>query len=231
MFVFAHVFLGFLAGLGFRHLTNDQRALPLCILGAILSDILDKSLIFLFPDTLGSGRTIGHSLLFFAVAVAAGIILYQYRRILLGLIVACVIFSHQILDTMWTWPSTWFYPLMGPFPNVIIPDYFGHSFWLEITTPSEWVFAGASIIIIAEWYISTQEPPVTRLTTHRIKTARFIISVLLAVMGVFLFFFGLAAIPSAIFAPIDNPISNVMAGLLAMCGTVVLIKWKGSSFF
>lgn len=231
MFIFAHVFLGALIGLGFWYLTNDRSTLPLCILGTILPDLLDKSLALLFPDIFGYGRTIGHSLLFFAVAVATGILLWQYRRTLLGMAFACAILSHEILDAMWTVPSAWFYPLMGPFPTFIIPDYVWLYFWLEISNPSEWVFACASAIIIGAWYLSIPEHHMTLLTTRRKTTARFITAFLLAVMGVYLLFFGLAAIPHAFFAPTYDPITNVMAGLVALCGTIVIVRWPGSNLF
>ena len=231
MLIFVHIFAGALLGLVFWHLTNDRRALPFCILGTILPDLLDKSLALLFADILGYGRTIGHSLLFFAVAVATGILLWQYRRTLLGMAFACVIIPHQILDAMWTVPSVWLYPLMGPFPTFIIPDYVWLYFWLEISNPAEWVFACASAIIIGVWYLSMPEHRVTFLTAHRKTTARFITAFLLGVMGVFLLLFGLAAIPHAFFTPTYNPITNVMAGLVALCGTIVLVKWPRSNLF
>jgi len=222
MFIFAHVFLGVLIGLGFWHLTNDRRALPLCIFGAILPDLLDKSIALLFPAIYGSGRTLGHTLLFFAVIVSAGIFLWYSRGTLLGLAFACAVISHQVLDAMWTVPSTWLYPLRGPFPVFILPDYIGHYFWLQISTPSEWVFAFASGIIMGMWYLA-REPRVTFLTTRRKTAARYIAIFLLGVMGAYLLVFGLTAIPSAFFAPTYNPITNVMAGLISLGGAIVLL--------
>jgi hypothetical protein len=221
MFIFAHVFLGALIGLGFWHLTNDRRALPLCILGAILPDLLDKSLALLFPATYGSGRTLGHTLLFFAIIVSTGILLWYFWRTLLGLVFACAVISHQVFDAMWTVPSTWLYPFIGPFPVLLIPDYVGLYFWLEISAPSEWVFAFASGILIGMWYL-TWDPRVTSLTKRR-KTLRFIAVFLLGAMGVYLLVFGLAAIPNAFFAPTYNPITNVLAGLTSLGGAIVLL--------
>ena len=43
MLNFAHIFAGALLGLGFWHLTNDRRAVPFCIAGSILLDLIDKS--------------------------------------------------------------------------------------------------------------------------------------------------------------------------------------------
>ncbi|MCK9630023.1 MAG: metal-dependent hydrolase [Methanoregula sp.] len=227
MFLFAHVFLGAFIGLGFWHLTRDRRALPLCIIGAILPDLLDKSLALLLPAFFGSGRTLGHSLIFFSIAIAAGILIWHYRRTLLGIAFACAIVSHQIIDEMWNVPSTWYYPLMGPFPIFIILDYIGHYFWLEVSNPSEWVFACASLLIIALWYTGLPEHRIPFLTSRGITSACFVSAVLLGIVGVCLFFFGLAAIPHAFVAPTYDPVTNVMAGLVALCGAVVLVKWPG----
>lgn len=228
MFIFAHVFSGSLIGLGFWHLTHDRRALALCILGAILPDLLDKSLALLAPGILGSGRTLGHTLLFFGIAVAAGILLWQYRHTLLGIAFVCGIFSHQILDAMWNVPSAWFYPFMGPFPRFVILDYVGYYFWLEISNPSEWVFGGASLLITLAWYLSIPEHRVTFLTERRISAARLSTVILLGGMGMYLLFFGLASRSPAFFAPTYDPVTSVMAGCVALCGTIVLVKWPVS---
>jgi len=226
MFIFAHVFCGALIGLAFWHLTNDRRALPLCILGAILPDLLDKSLAMIFPGILGSGRTIGHSLVFVAIIFLASILLWQYRHTLLGIAFACAIFSHQILDAMWTVPSAWFYPFLGPFPTFMIPDYVGHYFWLEISNPSEWVFGCASLVIMGAWYLGMPEHRVPFMTARRKTYARFSVAILIGVMGVYLLFFGLAALPHAFFAPTYDPVTDIMAGIIALCGMTVLMKWQ-----
>lgn len=225
MFIFAHVFCGALLGVVFWYLAHDRRALPLCILGAILPDLLDKSLAMLIPGVLGSGRTIGHSLLFCAVIGASALVLWKYRHTLLGVAFACAVFSHQILDAMWSVPSTWYFPLMGPFSVFIIPDYVGHYFWLEVSSPSEWVFASASLIIIVLWSLSSPEHRVEFLTEERASAARIITAILLGGMGIYLLYFGLTSLPFAFFAPTYNPITDLMAGVLALCGTFVVMKW------
>ena len=226
MFIFAHVFCGALIGLAFWHLTNDRRALPICILGAILPDLLDKPLAMVSPGILGSSRTIGHSLIFIVTIFVVGVLLWHYRHTLLGIAFACAIFSHQILDVMWTELVTWCYPLLGPFPTFIIPDYIGHYFWLQISSLSEWVFAGASLIIIGAWYLSMPEHRVPFLNSRDETYARFCATILLGVMGVNLLFFGLANLPSAFFAPTYNPITDTMAGLVSLCGAIVLVRWQ-----
>lgn len=226
MFIFAHVFCGALIGLGFWHLTNDRRALPLCIFGAILPDLLDKFSALLFPELLGSGRTICHSLAFFAIVLLFGILIWQYRHTLLGIAFACAILSHQILDAMWNLTPTWYFPFFGAFPTYMIPDYVGHYFWLEISSPSEWVFGCVSIIFIVVWYMNIPEHHKVLLTPRQATLVRFVFVCLLGVMGAYLLVFGLVAIPVAFFAPTYDPVSDVMAGIVALCGAIVFLKWQ-----
>ena len=102
MFIFAHIFAGALLGLGFWHLTNDRRAVPLCIAASILPDLIDKSLGLAFPLVLGGGRTVFHSLLVVGVVlILCSLIFVRSRFLLLGLGVAGAILLHQIFDEMW----------------------------------------------------------------------------------------------------------------------------------
>jgi membrane-bound metal-dependent hydrolase YbcI (DUF457 family) len=227
MFVFAHIFLGALIGVGFSYLTGDRRFLPICIIGALIPDLLDKILAMAYPGILGSGRTIAHSLLWFGIALGLGLLIWHYRRTLLGIAFACAVFSHHILDTLWNLPATWFYPLMGPFPTFIIPDYVGHYFWLEVSTPSEWIFAYASMVILVLWYTGTPEYQVSWLTSRTLNWGRFIGVLILCGMGVYLLYSGLAAIPRPFFAPTYDPLTNIMAALMALGGTVIILKRPG----
>jgi len=228
MFIFAHVFLGALIGSGFWYLTTDRRALPLCILCAILPDLLDKPLAMLVPGILGAGRTLGHTLLFFGIAALLGLILWRYRHTLLGVACACTIFSHQILDAMWHVPSAWFYPLMGPFPTAIIQDYIVYSFWREVSTLSEWVFAYASFIIIVTWYLGLPKHRLVFSVIPWIPTARLIAILFLGVTGIILLISGTGFIAATCFAPTYDPVTSMMAGFIALGGIAVLIFLPGS---
>jgi len=127
---------------------------------------------------------------------------------------------------MWTELSAWFYPFLGPFPTFMFPDFIGYYFWLGISSLSEWVFAGASLLIIWAWYMGMQEHRVPFITIRRETYVRFSVAILLGVMGVYLFFFGLAAIPHAFFAPTYDPITDIMAAIIALYGMIVLMKWQ-----
>jgi hypothetical protein len=224
MYLFAHVFSGALIGLGCMYLIHDLRALPVCILGSILPDLLDKPLAFLFPGILGTSRTIGHSLLFFVFAVVAGVLLWHYHRTLLGLVFACGVLSHQVLDAMWNLPGSWFFPLLGSFPVIIITDYVRHSLWLELASPSELVFAIASGILIIAWFpeiVNNRFSPLMACTNFRVRAG---MAAILALMGTYLLYAGLIQMPTTFFAPAYAPITNLMVGVLALCGAVVLVR-------
>ncbi|MCK9580592.1 MAG: metal-dependent hydrolase [Methanoregula sp.] len=231
MYFFAHVFSGALIGLAFWYIIRDRRVLPLCIFGAVLPDLLDKPLALLFPGILGTNRTIGHSLLFFAGMVAAGMLLWHYRHILLGMAFACAVFSHQIFDSMWNLAGTWFFPLMGPFPVILIPDYVQHSLWLELSSPSELVFALASAVIILAWSPGIAGKRLSSLPPQGKSGVCMAAACLLGAMGAYLLFAGLNASPGSFFAPAYAPLTSVMAGCLALCGTIVLLSfWHLSCF-
>ncbi|MFA5416330.1 MAG: metal-dependent hydrolase [Methanoregula sp.] len=225
MFIFAHVFCGALIGLGFWHLTHDRRALPLCIFGAILPDLLDKPLAMLCPGFLGSGRTIGHTLLFFTIILAVGILIWRYRHTLLGVAFACAILSHQILDEMWGSFVSWEYPFLGPFPTFMIPDYAVHFFWLEISNISEWVFGCTSLVIIVFWFLDSPNRGQWCPNPRQERTARYTGAVVLMVMGVSLLLSGLFAVPAEFFAPTYNSITGTMAGMVAICGAILILPW------
>ena len=87
----------------------------LVIIGSMLPDIIDKPIgHWLFADTFNNfGRIFAHSLLFFFILLSIG--LYRYHRsgktgvLLLTL---CSGF-HLLLDSMWHYTQTLFWPLKG----------------------------------------------------------------------------------------------------------------------
>jgi len=149
------------------------------------------------------------------------------RFVLLAAGVACALLLHQIFDEMWTLPANWFYPLLGPFQGQMIPDYIGTYFWLEITNPSEWMFMIASVAILAEsyrgmMYIPRASPPDT------IKTGAYTLVVAgLLCMGLYLVVAGFTSTTGTFNTPSCNQIPTVMAGVLALCGAVIM---RGETF-
>lgn len=101
------------------------------LLGAVISDIVDKPIGRLFfADEFQNGRIFGHTLLV-ATALLLGIQLVlrgaTARR---WFILPICMLIHQVLDGMWNEPVTWFWPLFGPkFPPDPIQNY-----WMEVLT-------------------------------------------------------------------------------------------------
>jgi len=222
MFIFAHVFAGALLGLVFWHLTNDRRAIPVCIAASMLPDIIDKTLGLLFPAVLSGGRTVFHSLGIILIILIITLLFVQSSFRLLGVGAACAILLHQVFDAMWTQPINWFYPFLGPFQGYMIPDYIRNYFWFEITNPSEWLFMTGTVIILIKSYHWGVLIPTSFLSDRMKDGLYWFIVAVFAGMGLFLVAAGLASLPGTVIIPFYNPVTNIMAGLLALCGAVIM---------
>jgi membrane-bound metal-dependent hydrolase YbcI (DUF457 family) len=212
MFVLAHAFLGLLLGLVFLEITGDRRAVPVSVAGALLPDLLDKPLALFIP-VLGSGRTVGHCLLFILVMSCIALFLCYYRQTILGVAFVSGILLHQIFDSMWQTTQTWLYPFSGQFPLMTAPDYTGYYLLLELMSPSEWVFFAASILIIAGVFATNPPRPLYY----------YIMAGILFVMGVFLVAAGWSGPGGSFFAPSYSATPSALTGLLAMVGAIFLI--------
>jgi membrane-bound metal-dependent hydrolase YbcI (DUF457 family) len=226
MFIFAHVFAGALLGLAFWHLTKDRRAIPVCIAGSIIPDVIDKSLGLLFSSLLSSGRTVFHSLVLVLVIFFITALFIRSDNRLLGVGFACAILLHQVFDEMWTLPANWFYPFLGPFQGSMIPDYILTFFWLEITDPAEWVFMVGSLAILVKSYRMTTATPQTFLTDRMKSGAYTVVVVVLAATGLYLIAAGLTDLTGTFIIPQDTEINNLMTGMLALIGAVIMSREK-----
>jgi membrane-bound metal-dependent hydrolase YbcI (DUF457 family) len=226
MFIFAHVFAGALLGLVFWHLTNDRRAILICIAGSIIPDLIDKSLGLLFPSLLSSGRTVFHSL-----GLVFGILLFTLLFVrsnlkLLGVGVACAILLHQVFDEMWTLPANWLYPFLGPFQGYMIPDYILTYFWLEITNPSEWLFMVGSVVILVKSYQCMTVIPLPYLSDRMKSRAYMSVVMVFGGAGLYLVAAGLMSPSGTFIIPFNNQVNNLMTGLLALTGAVIMSREK-----
>jgi membrane-bound metal-dependent hydrolase YbcI (DUF457 family) len=226
MFIFAHVFAGALLGLAFWHLTKDRRAIPVCIAGSIIPDVIDKSLGLLLSSLLSSGRTVFHSLVLVLVIFLITALFIRSDNRLLGVGFACAILLHQVFDEMWTLPANWFYPFLGPFQGSMIPDYILTFFWLEITDPAEWVFMVGSLAILVKSYRMTTATPQTFLTDRMKSGAYTVVVVVLAATGLYLIAAGLTDLTGTFIIPQDTEINNLMTGMLALIGAVIMSREK-----
>ena len=225
MFLFAHVFAGALLGLVFWHLTNDRRAITVCITASILPDLIDKSLGLLFPVVLGGGRTVFHSLGIVFIILIVTLMFVRSSLRLLGVGFAGAILLHQIFDEMWNEPVNWFYPLLGPFQGSMIPDYIDIYFWFEITNPSEWLFIIGTVVILVKSYRITLIS--VSFLSDRIKAGAYTIMVVaFGGIGLYLVAAGLTCPAGTVITPFYDQMTNVMAGLLALSGAVIMSREK-----
>jgi hypothetical protein len=226
MFIFAHIFAGALLGLVFWHLTNDRRAVPVCIAGSILPDLIDKSLGLLFPSLLNSGRTVFHSIGLVVVIFLFSLIFVRSRLRLLGVGFACAILLHQVFDEMWTLSANWFYPLLGPFQGSMIPDYLLTFFWLEITNPAEWLFFVGSVVILVKYYRWMTKISLAYLTDRMKNGAYTLVVMVLGGTGLYLVAAGLTG-PTGIFIiPFNTQANDLMTGFLALIGSAFMSQEK-----
>jgi hypothetical protein len=224
MLIGAHIFAGALLGLVVWQLVNDRRAVPFCMAGSILPDLIDKPLGLLFPSVLGGGRTIFHALIIAGFLLLCTGIFARPASRWLGAGVAGAVLLHQVMDEMWTLPANWLYPFLGPFQGHMIPDYVGTYFWNEITDPSEWMLVIGSVMILAYAYHFLPEPP-RRCRADRMKTGTCMaLALVFLLMGGYLVVAGITGSTPTFITPHYGGLPTVMAGLLVLGGTVVLIR-------
>ena len=149
MFIACHLFLGLILGLALAKHLGDRRLIGFAALGAVLPDLLDKPVgHLLLAESLNSGRIFAHGLLFLGLFLIAGIAIQRRHRSFALLAVTAGALSHQLLDTMWMIPVTWYFPLLGPYRPYEFTDYFGNAILAEVSSLSEWIFLAASAGIV-----------------------------------------------------------------------------------
>jgi hypothetical protein len=218
MFIFAHLVCGILLGLFFCSIIHDRRAIPLCIVSSLLPDIIDKPLGLLFP-ALGCGRSIFHALFIVLIVLIITFAILKNRYVLWGIAVACCFFFHQILDGMWLNLCIWAYPLFGQFPLVAPPDYAGYYLWLEITSPSEWIFFLVTVVMLFKIYSTEQGTSKGGYYLWSVTT------VLLAGMGILMVGASLFGVGNTFFAPSYPVVVTCTTGILALAGATVMWQW------
>jgi len=137
-------------------LTKRKFSYPLIIVGSILPDLIDKPLgRIILP--LGSGRLIGHTLMFLLILIIIGLFLGLYWQMLM---LALADALHLIEDRMWEQPAILLWPLLGGFQfheAISINDYIlgllqGFQPSFSITFVSE---VAGFVILLAYFVIQT----------------------------------------------------------------------------
>ena len=105
----------------------------------------------------------------------------------------------------------------------MFPEYIGVYFWLEISNPREWMFMIATVAILAASYGDMLPFPRASRTDTLQAGAYTLIAVVLMSTGLYLVFAGLTS-STATITPLYHQVSTVVAGLLAVCGAVVMSR-------
>lgn len=157
MFFFFHLLVGVATGLFLSEVFRSRRFILPVAFGSILPDLIDKPLgHIVFAETIGYGRIIGHSLIFLVIILILAFFQWKYRGSIICFGLGIGVLLHQMLDSMWEIPKTWYFPLYGPFPMGDYHAYFYSSFWRELASPQEWLAIALliliGIVILGEWY-------------------------------------------------------------------------------
>lgn len=116
------------------------------LVGSLLPDIIDKPLGLLH---FGSGRSIGHTLLFLLIFTFIGLFLYFTHKWKRMLVLAGGIFTHLILDSMWRNPNMLIWPLRGAhFATGTTSDWLSSWGNLLIHDPAYYICESIGFIII-----------------------------------------------------------------------------------
>jgi membrane-bound metal-dependent hydrolase YbcI (DUF457 family) len=148
MLFLAHLVIGLIIGFILYQIFNARTIIIFCAIGSVLPDLVDKGLgHIIFSSSLDNGRIFFHSLFMVLLFAVAGLIVWKYYRSFAFLVVGFGIILHQLADSMWTSPVSWYYPLLGPYPVDNAPDYFQQAFLSELTSVTEWMLFAAIIVV------------------------------------------------------------------------------------
>ncbi len=218
MFVACHLMLGLVLGLAIAARLGDRGFVGLAALGAVLPDLIDKPVgHILLVESINSGRIFTHGLLFLALLIGSGIVLKQQRGSFAIFAVAAGVLSHQILDAMWTSPVTWYFPLLGPYRQYEITDYFGNAILAEISSLSEWIFLIASAAIIFAIYRDSWPGifPLTRVAVPLL--------LLLAIASLYAW---AAGIPESILMAGGGPEDYLLLAAVGAAGIAGMVRYR-----
>lgn len=84
------------------------------LIGSLLPDIIDKPVgHLLLGEALNNGRLYAHTLIFLLLIAALGFYFLRRRKRPEIMLLASCCFVHYVLDSMWRYPETLFWPLYG----------------------------------------------------------------------------------------------------------------------
>ena len=153
MLILGHLVIGLIIGFILYEIFHARTIIVFCAIGSVLPDLVDKVLgRIIFSSSLDNGRIFFHSLGIVLLFAVVGLIVWRYYRSFSFLVVGFGVLLHQIVDMMWRDPVTWYYPLLGPYPADVTPDYFQQVIQAELTSVTEWIFFIAILVLVLVLY-------------------------------------------------------------------------------
>jgi membrane-bound metal-dependent hydrolase YbcI (DUF457 family) len=153
MLILGHLVIGLIIGFILYEIFHARSLIVFCAIGSVLPDLVDKGLgHIVFSSSLDNGRIFFHSLVIVLLFALVGLIVWNYYRSFAFLVVGLGVLLHQVVDMMWKQPVTWYYPLLGPYPVDVTPDYFDQAVLAELSSVTEWIFFIAILVIVLVLY-------------------------------------------------------------------------------
>ncbi|MHB8127122.1 MAG: metal-dependent hydrolase [Desulfitobacteriaceae bacterium] len=115
MIFFGHVGLtGLSIKIAEKFLEKTKIDYRVVVISSILPDVIDKPIgRILFAKTFNTGRVFGHTLLFVLILFGVGLYYWHRGRKTGWLVLAGCCLLHEVFDTMWEIPETFFWPFLG----------------------------------------------------------------------------------------------------------------------
>jgi len=123
------------------------------LIGSLLPDIIDKPLgQIILRDVFSNGRIFAHTLLFFVLITAAGLLLYRFRHRVWLLTLAGGTFMHLLLDEIWLTPRTFLWPFLGlSFDRIYLTGWLSRLLEKLLGSPMVFIWELAGLVVLL-WF-------------------------------------------------------------------------------
>ncbi len=226
MYFFFHLLTGLILGFLLSEFLHDQRWLLACAAGAVLPDLIDKPIGYIFfPATIGYGRIYSHTILVALLILALGFAIWKVKNDPGVMGVGVGVLSHQILDLMWRQPSNWYYPLLGPFEGEMNEDYLWTMLMQELNNPFE---LGLALLVGAVFLAVIYRDTIAAITNrNRPYSSRILIvsALLLCILSGIIIGWGIShqALPEIGWS---RPEELILGGMVIALSAYLVWRWQ-----
>ena len=135
-------------------LLGESFDVRLVLLASIFPDIVDKPLgQVLLRETVSNGRIYCHTLLFLALVTVLGLLVYWRLSWTWLLVIAFGTGTHLVLDSMWRWPQTLFWPAYGWTFEKLDLDHWIDRVWHGLLTDSALYVVEIIGLMVMAWFL------------------------------------------------------------------------------